>query len=273
MKISRITISVCLCIVLSLLCSCSCVYTVKEVFLEKQIVEKVNSTSRNKFVAYVDSANNIYFHHKKVEPPNGVVSVLYISEQAIYYLTASRGENTVYRARHDYSEKEKILSYNSESISVNMPDEDSIFYVTKNKSSGNCYLVKHISTGKTEKITEEHFKASYSDNEEYTVNVTKDKERISIYSITNKKTNEKRIIDEDDMQKVLKIEEAKILDEYTELWFLDYVLKDEKIYLICGSYGFVAIFQYDFETENITFVDWQASSNMVTGEIKDVFLF
>lgn len=263
-----------LCLVLTIgICSCGCSDVVGAILQEKKIMERINSTPRSKSIVYVDSAQNIYFYSKRVSKIDEVVLILYISENSIYYVTSVGDKNVVCRAKHDYSCKEELFAYNSAVIEINMPSEGKVFYAEHHGSNESRYLLRNLESGVTEFVTKEQFERSYNENDSYSADLVKNQKYISKFVVTRKRDGEERVIDGEDMKEILKIDEGKFLSDNAGLWFSDIIFKDDKIFVVCGSSGVIAIFQYDFQTEQIEFEDWQASGNVSTGVIDDIFVF
>ena len=82
------------------------------------------------------------------------------------------------------------------------------------------------------------------------------------FEITSKVTEETKLVNNDDLNEILNIEQAKKLNEYASLSYVECILKNDKIYIACKSYGIVVLFEYDFKTENVSLFDWVNSKNI-----------
>ena len=200
-------------------CLSSCVGVIKALWYFDDILEYMQQTPQNKGVAYMNGANSIYFHDKVIQPKEEIVGVLYVTADHIYYVTSEREGREkyarVYKSNYDYSEEELILSYEVEAFVINMPDEDKIYYKLNGNKDKKGYYVRYISENRTEQITEEQYEASWNENDYYSVkNIEGSWSKLIGFEITNKVTGETKLFDEEDLNEVLKIEQAKKLNEY-----------------------------------------------------------
>lgn len=236
-----------------------------------EMIEYMKNTPRNENVAYVDEAYNIYAHGKSIYRRDEIIKILYLTADHIFYVTdedvGKKEFANVYKSNYDFSQTELILSYEVDVFMIYMPDEDKIYYNLNGSQEKEGYYIKHISEDRIEEITEEKYKTSWNENDYYVFDYIKDGNEITKIEITNKLTGEKKLIDDEDKKEILKIEQAKKLNEYTDIGYKTIVLKGDEIYLACYHFSIITLYLYDFETEQFEFVDWNSSDLLSIDEI------
>ena len=193
-----------------------------------EMIEYMKNTPQNENVAYVDEGDIIYAHGKKIRTSDEIVDILYLTADHIFYVLGEDGYAKVYKSDYDFSEAELILSYDVDVFMIHMSDEDTIFYkVTGGKKDDYC--VKHIGENRTEIISEEDYKKSWKENDYYSFSYVKRGNEILEIEITNNLTGVKKLINDEDKKEILKIEQAKKLNEYTDIGYKKLVLKGDEI--------------------------------------------
>lgn len=225
-------------------------------------VEKYMETiPRNQNVVYVDSADSIYFHNRTEDSKNDNTEVIFVNKEYIFYSIRKGKNEKIYRAKHDYSQEEFLFEITDCFTKIIMYDENKAFYGLK-ENNEHHYYVRYISEGKTESITEEKYGVSNTENDYFSVKIQNEYQNIFKgykvigFEITDKKTGTTKLVNNEDMQEILKIEQAKKINEYDELSYFDYALKDDRIYIACYNSDILMLFEYDFETEKVRFFDW-----------------
>lgn len=241
-----------------------------------EIEEYMKSVPRNGEVVYVDATDTVYFHDKAVKTSDNIIGIIYVTDESFFYTVREDGYARVYKSNHDFTESTLLLSYESAGFNVFMKDENKIFYTTSIKNKLD-YYVRHINENETKTLTKEEFNACRFANDYYSVNVVK--EHVGLFGmkksfeITNRRTGETKYIDDNFLKKILEIEEAKKLEGHSYLYYKDYILKDDRIYIACASGDFITVYQYNFETEEVTFVDWMNMRDIGNTEIIDIYVF
>lgn len=275
MKITvRIVVMLLLMVIwLCCLTSCDFVNTIKGLINYGDMKDYMKDVPQNDNVVYVDGSDTIYFHDKVVDLDVNGYDFLYVTGEHIYFSTYNKGYVNVYKANHELTDKVLLMTYEtgSDGTYMFMRDENKIFYGAV--VNGIKYHVYFIEKNETQIITKERFSNYRNENDYYSVKVQKAPYGgIKAFEITSKSTGEMKYINENFLQEILKIEEAKKLEEYSYLYYKDYILKDDQIYIACASGDFITVYQYNFETEEVTFVDWMNMRDIEYTEIIDIYV-
>ncbi|MBQ8299265.1 MAG: hypothetical protein IJX99_05300, partial [Clostridia bacterium] len=73
------------------------------------------------------------------------------------------------------------------------------------------------------------------------------------YTITRKEDNVSKNVSTKD---ILEVEQAKGLNEISDLYISTVYFKGEEIFFLCYSYNVATVYKYDFDTEDIAFYSW-----------------
>lgn len=265
------------CAVITLVIDIFEIEMVQEFFKDSsEIEEYMKSIPQNDNVVYVDASDTIYFHDKAVKTSSNIIGIIYVTDESVFYTCREDGYAKAYKSNHDFTERTLLLSYKSAGFNIFMKDENKIFYSTNVKNKVD-YYVRYINENETKTLTKEEFNACRFVNDYYSVNVVKKSVGVfeieKSFEITKKSNGETKYIDDNFLQKILEIEEAKKLNEYADLYYMDYVLKDEQIYIVCKSSVIITVYQYDFETEEVVLIDWMNTRDMTNTEIIDIYVF
>lgn len=257
------------------LTSCSCVNDIKGIINFDDMKEYMQNVPQNDKVVYVDTADIIYFHDKVVDLDVNGYDFLYVTGEHIYFSTYNKGYVNVYKANHELTDKVLLMTYEtgSDGTDMFMRDENKIFYSAV-VNGGIKYHVYFIEKNETQIITKERFSNYRNENDYYSVKVQKAPyDGIKAFEITSKSTGEMKYINENFLQEILKIEEAKKLDEYVGLCYVDYALNGERIYIVCTSFDILTVYQYDFETEEVVLIDWMNKRDILITQSLNVYVF
>lgn len=230
----------------------------KEQRRNEKAIGYLSQFPKNENVIYVDRYNRIYLHNRTIEPPDSISnnenSILYVNANNIFYYKRDNDTKkiTVYRTDYSYCKTEKVYSYKTDNvISISMPNENTICYSQYEK-----YYIYCIDSEQVTLITKaEYEEKAYCSNEYYSVEKESKHGYIRLLRITEKNTGKTKVIEKDSLDNLLKVEQASVLNNYEKLEILDFILKNDQIYIQCWSCGVVTTFLYDFDSEFYTYID------------------
>ena len=229
---------------------------------EKEAIEYLSQFERNESFNYIVQHIDIYTKNKQItiyeEELLEDSNILFVSKSSIYFsVKISKNHYEVYKTDYACSYSEKI--FETRCSSIYMIDKDTIVYedeeiVTKYSIKNDTY----------EQCDIEDIGVIFQNSEYYSLEFKKRKphffKTIKDFCITDINSQETKIINNEHLEELLKVEQAKHLNDLLGIEIRGIKLVEDKIYVICESGEYpdfiVTTYLYDFENESFTFVDW-----------------
>ncbi len=227
---------------------------------EQRGIDYLIQFEKNDNIIYVD---DIYIHTKEKKIKKSEIDllensrILFVSKSNIYYVkTPKKDFCEIYKTDYECHSADKIFETNYSSIY--MTNQDTIVYC----NNGDIF-VYHIESEDLEQYEGEDVYDLVRDNDYYSwkrhdVHLFKNRYE---FCITKNATQETKIIGEERLKDLLKLEQPNYLNDLLGINFNKLKLDEDKIYVQCVSGGFpeviVTTYLFDFESEAFTFVDWE----------------
>lgn len=244
-------------VLLILLSFCSCNSKKKE-----QAIEYLSQFERNESFNYAVEDIRIYTKDKTIKIGEEELldssRVLFVSKINIYvakYIKKNFCE--VYKTDYECSNAIKI--FETHCSNIYMIDKYTIVY-----QDDGIFTKYSIKNDTYEQCDAADIGVIFRNTEYYSLEIKNRKphffKTIKDFCITDINSQETKIINNENLEELLKVEQAKYLNDLLGIEIRGITLVEDKIYVRCVSGEFpdfiVTVYSYDFENGSFAFVDW-----------------
>ncbi len=223
-------------------------------------VEKVLSDTPHNPNAFYVSNESFYSNGNEIDIPDEKHRVLLVDSEYVYLSKRVKGNKyEIYRASYSLDNFEKITDLenpgymamvNSNTLVYGTYDRDASVYCVDTQKNQVCNGMNFVEACNMFRKSNYEIAERENDSSNY-------------YEIKSIATNETRIIDENDRSQLQTQQTIKDVEETSgnEVIYYDVFEQNGKLYFQCiaevGVFeGIILTYQYNFETEEFSFVDW-----------------
>ena len=224
----------------------------------KKVEKVLLDTPHNQNVYYI-SNDSFYSNGKKIDIPDEC-RILLVDNDYVYLSKRVKGKQfDVFRADHSLENFEKIIQVEGSGY-MTMVNSNTLVYGTSVTGAS----VYHLDTQKTETYSELLHGTVCDMFRSFNYKITEQrKDGMCCFEIKEKTTTEIRLIDENDRSQLKTQKIIKDVEKTSgkEVIYYGVIEQNGKLYFQCiavvGVFeGIILTYQYDFETEEFSFVDW-----------------
>ena len=220
-------------------------------------VEYLSQFPKKTNIAVTDLKQSFYYNDTTTDVKGKInkenLNIYYITKNYVYIGYDENGKHCIYKCDHNLEYMEKIHEFvGDDKLFCKFLDEDLFIYGSDEK-----YYTYRIST---KEITncEKSYQNEYAfSNNRYSVfetpNFNPFDYGMSSFRIVDNITGEEKKIKKKDFYSV---EQANYLHKKCMLHFSSYSAVGDKVYLFGGAKECIIIFEYDFESNSVSFYSW-----------------
>lgn len=214
------------------------------------VKELMSNYSHSNRIAYVSGEfihlNDKTINYKKAKIEQSISKVLYVTSQKIYFCSFEKEKVKIFSSDYDFNNIVFIYEFNNNStvLNISMYSEQEIRFV--DDTGKKIYFIQE---NRMESVTD--FPLIPKKYEIKSSDISKKENHIEVKNID---TDEKKILNNTQFTNIEQVKQLhKITDDFEFCYAIEH---DAKIYLNFLSHPVMLTFLYDFETEEIKFIDW-----------------